>query len=67
MEQACPDAPDWNQELFELWLGLEITYAVAAADGRTSLTPEEMQRVDETCMKVRTMIEQRISELTEDP
>src|SRR5689334_7067700 len=66
MNEACPDAPDWNHDIFELWATLEITYAIAAADDRTSLTPVEMQRVEEACKKVRTMIEQRISELRDD-
>ena len=51
-----PNDQGWNDEIFDLWTTLEITYAVASANDQTYLTAEQIGRVEQACDRLCEMI-----------
>ena len=54
---------DWNHAFFEAWANLEITYAIAAAEGRAQLSVEEVGFVEDTCLEMRRMLQEKMARL----
>jgi hypothetical protein len=50
---------DWVEELRSAWSGLEIVYALALDEGRSTLSDEERGDIDETIAELRSLLAAR--------
>jgi hypothetical protein len=59
--EALFDVADsaWVEQLRSAWSGLEIVYALALDEGRSTLTDEERGDVDETIAELRSLLAAR--------
>ena len=59
--EALFDVADsaWVEQLRSAWSGLEIVYALALDEGRSTLTGEERGDVDETIAELRALLASR--------
>jgi hypothetical protein len=53
----------WNAKFYELWVVLEVTYAVASANKQQWLSSEQVDRIDDALMEMRRMVEEKIARL----
>jgi hypothetical protein len=50
---------DWVEKLRSAWSGLEIVYALALDEGRSTLSDEERRDIDETIAELRALLTDR--------
>lgn len=62
-EGQDPADENWNDKFYELWTILEITYAVASANEQEWLESKDVDRIDDTLLEMRRMLEDKIARL----
>ena len=62
-QEQDPEDETWNNRFSELWEVLEITRAVALANEQKWFEPEDIDRIDDTLLEMRRMLEDKIARL----